>query len=94
MSGVLFIPQMDGTIKSYLWRSPFPVNVTRQLVSHEKPGCRINNSNMELAGSVGHHNILCKLANIADDTVHKCYDNTATVFWQRKGSATTVGPAA
>jgi hypothetical protein len=30
MGGVHFTPQMDGTIKSYLWRSPFPVNVTRQ----------------------------------------------------------------
>jgi hypothetical protein len=30
VGGVHVILQMDGTIKSYLWRSPFPVNVTRQ----------------------------------------------------------------
>jgi hypothetical protein len=94
MDGVHFIPQMDGTSRSYMWRSPLPVNVTRQLVSHENPGGLINNSGLELSGSVGHHDILCQLANAADVTVHNCYDNTTTVFWQRKGSATTVGRAA
>jgi hypothetical protein len=46
MDGVHFIPQMDGTIKSYLGRSPFPVNVTRHLMSHENPGGCINNSDL------------------------------------------------
>jgi hypothetical protein len=93
MGGVHFIPHMDGTIKSYLWSSPFPVNITRQLVSHENPGGLINNSDLYLAGSVGHHDILCQLANIAYVTVHNYYNNIATVFWQRKGSAAAVGPA-
>jgi hypothetical protein len=43
---------------------------------------------------VGQHDILCKLANVADVTVQNFYANTATVFWQRKGSATTMGPVA
>jgi hypothetical protein len=42
---------------------------------------------------VGHHGILCQLANVADVTVHNFYDNTATVFLQWKGAAMTVGPA-
>jgi hypothetical protein len=94
MGGVHFIPQIDGTIKTYLWRVPFPAKVTRQLVSTDNPGGCINNSDLELAGAVGQHNILCQLANVADLKFHNFYDNTATVFWERKGSATTVGPAA
>jgi hypothetical protein len=94
MGGVHFTPQMDGTIKPYLWRSLLPEKVTCQLVSTDNPEGRINNSDLELAGSVGQHDILCQLADVADVTVHNCYDNTATVFWQRKGSATTVGPVA
>jgi hypothetical protein len=93
MGSVHFTPKMDGTIKSYLWRSPFPANVTHQLVWHDNPRGRINSSDLELAGSVVQHNILCQLVNVANVIVHNCYDNTATVFWQRKGSATTVGPA-
>jgi hypothetical protein len=94
MGGVLFIPQLDGAIKPYLWRSPFPSKVTRQLVSTVNPGGGINNSDLELAGSVVQHDLLCQLANVEDITVHTCYENTATVCWQRKGSATTVGPVA
>jgi hypothetical protein len=91
MGGVNFIPQFNGTTKPYLWRAPFPVKVTHQLVSTDNPGGRINNSDLELTDSVGQHNILFQLASVEDVTVHNCYDNTATVFWERKGSATTVG---
>jgi hypothetical protein len=51
--GVHFIPRIDGTIKPYLWCAPFPAKVTRQLVSTNNPGGRINNSDLELVGSVG-----------------------------------------
>jgi hypothetical protein len=30
----------------------------------------------------------------AEHTIHNSHDNTPTVYWQRKGSATTTGPAA
>jgi hypothetical protein len=92
MSGLNFIPHMDGTIKSYLWRSPFPVNVTDQLVSHENTGGGINNSDLELAGSVG-HNILCQLTNIADVKVQNCYDNTTTVILEMESIGYDSGPS-
>jgi hypothetical protein len=28
VGGVHFIPQIDGTIKPYWWRAPFPAKVT------------------------------------------------------------------
>jgi hypothetical protein len=94
MGGVNFIPQIDGTINPYLWRAPVPEKVTHQLVSTDNPGGCINNSDLKVMGAVGQHDILCQLANVADITVHNCYDNTATVFWKWKGWATTVGPMA
>jgi hypothetical protein len=82
MGGVLFVPVTDGTIKPYLWRSPFPPKVTRKLVSTANPMGKVSNSNLELAGAVAQHDILCKIADVQDVTIHNCYDNTATVFWQ------------
>jgi hypothetical protein len=92
MGGVSFVPGTDGTIQAYVWSSPFPLKVTRQLVTTANPTEKINNSDLELAGSVAHHDIFSQLANLQDVTIHNFYDNTATVFWQRKGLTTTTGP--
>jgi hypothetical protein len=91
--GVHFVWGTDGTIQAYVWRSTFPLKVTRQLVTTANPTGKINNSDLELAGLVAHHDILSQLANLQDITIHNCYDNTETLFWQRKGSATITGPA-
>jgi hypothetical protein len=84
IGGVHFISQIDCTITHRLCCAPYPPKVTRQLGATDNPGGRINNIDLELAGSVGHHNILCQLATIVDITFHNCYENTATMFWQRK----------
>jgi hypothetical protein len=94
MGGVHFVPGTDGTIKPYLWRSRFPSKITQQLVSTTNPTGKASNSDLELAGAVAQHDTLCQIVDLQDVTIHNCYDNTATVFWQRKGSATTTGPAA
>jgi hypothetical protein len=94
MGGVHFVPNIDGFIQPYLWHSPFPLKVTRHLVTMAKPTRKINNSDLELAGSMAHHDILSQVVDLQDVTIHNCYDNTATVYWQRKGPATTVGPYA
>jgi hypothetical protein len=94
MGGVHFVPSTNSPVQPYLWRSPFPTKVTRKLVSTANPMGKVSNSDSELAGSVAQHDILYQIANVQDVTIHNCYDNTATVFWQWKGSATTTGPAA
>ena len=33
-------------------------------------------------------------AEAEERAIHNVYDNTAAVFWQRKGAATTTGPPA
>jgi hypothetical protein len=93
-SALCFMSGTNDTITPYLWRSPFPLKVTRQLVSTANPTGRVNNSDLELAGSVAQHDILCQIVDVQDVTIHNCYDNTSTVFWKHKGSATTTGPAA
>jgi hypothetical protein len=81
MGGVHFVPCMDGTIQAYVWRSRFPLKVARQLVTTANPTGKIKNSDLELAASVAHHDILSQLSNLQDVIIHNCYDNTATVFW-------------
>jgi hypothetical protein len=94
MGGVHFMSGKDGTIQPYLWRSPSPLKVTQQLVITVNPTGKLSNSDLELAGSVDHHDILYHIADVQDVTIDNCYENTATLFWQRKGSTTTTRPAA
>jgi hypothetical protein len=93
MGGVHFVLSKNGTIQPYIWRSPFPLKFTRQLVTTANPTGKVNNSDLELEGSVSQHDIVCHISDVQDITIHNCYENTATVFWQRKGSTTTTGPA-
>ena len=43
-----------------LWREPFPQDVVRDLVTFDNPKGKINNSDLELAGTVAHDDILAQ----------------------------------
>ena len=58
------------------------------------PKGSITNSDLELAGSIAHNDVLAQAADVREKTTHNSYDNIAAVFWQRKGATTTLGPAA
>ena len=58
------------------------------------PKGSIANSDLELAGSIAHNDVLAQAADAREKTTHNSYDNIAAVFWQRKGATTTLGPAA
>jgi len=88
MGGVHFIPTKDRIVPM-LWRAKFPKNVTAPLVSYNNTRGTINNGDLELAGSIAHADVLCQTADVAECTIHNCYDNTAAVHWQCKGSTTT-----
>jgi hypothetical protein len=94
MGGVQFVPQQDGTVQPLLWRSPFPRAIQERLVSFDNPAGDINNSELELAASVAHHDILAQQFDIREATIHNSSDNVATVWWQRKGSTSSSGPTA
>ena len=64
------------------------------MCSFSNPTGTITNSDLELAGSIPHNDILAQAADVREKTTHNSYDNIAAVFWQQKGATTTLGPAA
>ena len=94
MGSIHFIPDVGRSIVPVLWRHKFPAWVQRDLVSFDNPEGSINNSDLELVGSIAHNDILAQHADVREPTIRNSYDNMATVFWQHKGSMTTTGPAA
>lgn len=99
MGGVFFRPTYDSTAdapkyESYLWRAPFPDSVRQQLVTFDNPKGIITNSDLELAATVAQNDVIAQRFGVDDATIANAHDNYAAVFWNRKGSTTTVGPAA
>ena len=94
MGGLHFVLFPDGSITPLLWQQRFPPWIQRQLVYFPHRDDTINNSDLELAGSVAHNDILVIAAEVEKRTIHNVYDNTAAVFWQRKGATSTTGPPA
>ena len=64
MGGIHFAPSPNGSITPLLWRQSFPQWVQRQLVSFSNPEGTINNSDLELAGSVAHNDILAMAVEV------------------------------
>jgi len=94
MGGVHFVPDTTGKVIPLLWREQFPSWLRDRLVSFNNPTDGITNSDLELAGSVAHNDVLAQAADVREKATHNSYDNDATVYWQRKGFTTTLGPAA
>jgi hypothetical protein len=94
MGDIHFVPLPEGSIQPMLWRSPFPIEVQRQLVLFDKPAGTITNSDLELDASVAQHDVLTYNVDAREATVHNFSNNTPTVFWQRKGAVSNSGPSA
>jgi hypothetical protein len=77
-----------------LWRLPFPPHIQAQLATADHKGPITNSSDLELAGSVIHHEVAAQCFNLRERTLCSKTDNLATLFWARKGSATTTKPPA
>lgn len=88
MGGVFFCPT------PHLWRAKFSPAVVASLITHSNPGGQITNSDLELAGTVVQHDVIAQTRDIRECTIHNLHDNLAAMYWQRKGSTTTFGPAA
>ena len=68
----------------------FPESIREQLISNANPNGTINNSELELAGSLVHHVAVATNFDVRERTISSASDNTPTVSWQRKGSVTSV----
>ena len=77
-----------------LWRQQFPESIQQDIVSFSNPSGSITNSDLELAGTVAHDDILASATDVTHLTTSSGCDNTPSVAWRGKGSATTTGPAA
>jgi hypothetical protein len=94
MGGIHFTPQPDGSIQPCLWCQLLPTELTTWLVINDNPSGDITIIDLELAATVAHHDVLAHYINIREGTTNNLLDNTATVYWQRKGSTTTTKAAA
>jgi len=77
-----------------VWRMDFPKATVSELVTWKNPKGAITNSDFELAGNFVQHECAVQNFDIRERTILSSTDNTPTLFWSRKGSTTTVGPAA
>jgi hypothetical protein len=90
------LPPRTGTPSSapLLWRLQWPADIMAALVTEDNPQGTITNSDLELAGGLLHLEIICQHYDVRERTILSKTDNLATLFWQRKGSATTDSPPA
>ena len=72
-----------------LWRLEWPQDIIDKLVTEKNPTGTITNSDLELAGGLLHLEAICQHYDVRERTLLSRTDNLATLFWQRKGSATT-----
>ena len=62
--------------------------IVESLVSWTNPQGTVNNSELELAGGVVHSDCVAQYFVVKERTTLARTDNTAGLWWQRKGSAT------
>jgi hypothetical protein len=92
MGGVIFTRARDTQkLHPLLWRAPFPIEIQKDLVSFSNPKGKITNSDLELAGTIGQHDVLVHHIDCRERTIHTLTDNTPALAWQTKGSTTTTG---
>ena len=70
----------------------FPADITAGMVSWGNPEGQVTNSNLELAGRVLHRAYMADCFNIHEQKTMACTDNTAGLWWKRKGLETSTSP--
>jgi len=76
-------------LQPILCRVPWPKEVISRLVTDKNPNGTITNSNLELAGGLLHLQATAQSYDVCERTIDNKADNAATMFRQRKGSAST-----
>jgi len=83
------VPRKGFDSRPLIWRLEWAQFITEQLVSSANPSGTISNLDLELDGGLLHLDALAQAFDIREHTVLSKTDNLATLYWQRKGSATT-----
>lgn len=97
--GVLFpaptaTPRQPFNRQPVIWRIEWPEEVTKQLITLDNPNGTFTNSDLELAGALLQLEAASQCFDVRERTVLCRTDNLNTLFWSRKGSASTVKPTA
>ena len=82
-------PRQGYSQKPVVWRLEWPQHIIDKLVTSDNPSGTISNSDLELAGGLIHLEALAQTFDVRERTLLSKTDNLNTLFWQRKGSATT-----
>jgi hypothetical protein len=65
MGGVWLPSVTNSNLEPSLWRAKFPPKIVTKLVTFDNPSGLINNSQLELAGSIAHNDALQQCVNCA-----------------------------
>ena len=86
MGGVWFAAGLPPLV----WRSEFPPAIQRSLVTSDNRTGTISISDLELAGTIAHKDVLAHaLPCVAERPIWLAGDNRASLAWATKGSATS-----
>jgi hypothetical protein len=88
------MPLPNGDLKPLLWHQAWPSSVAAKVFSTDNSGGSVTNSELELAATITQFDILAQTFDVRSHTVNNLSGNTATIAWQKKGTASTSGPVA
>ena len=72
-----------------VWRAPFSPDIQRDLVTADHRAGTISISDLELAGTIAHKDVLAAARHVQERTIWLAGDNRASLSWATKGSATS-----
>ena len=84
MVGVIF--DLTKQAEPIIWRQPFPVKIQSCWVTDFNPRGDITNSDAELCGVIGGHDVCAQHYDVRHRNIITYCDNTPLVAWSLKGS--------
>lgn len=84
----------SSSLSPALWAGKFEEGIAQDLVSYDNPKGTVTNSDLELAGGVGHQGVLQQKVRWQVEQLSLFSDNAPALAWQHEGSTSTLGPAA
>ena len=94
MAGGVLIPShtiapRNSSRHPIIWRCTFPPEVQKQLITDDNPHGTITNSDLELTAAIISNEAASQNFDVRERTILNHTDNSPTMYWLRKGSATT-----
>ena len=83
MGGVIF--DLTKQAEPIVWRHPFSIEIQSRWFSDVNPRGGITNSDAELCGLIGVHDVCAQNYDVQHQNITTCCDNTLSVAWSLKG---------